>query len=126
VCLPPPTNRLFFLNTLFWPPPPPPPPHTHTHTCKRTRHCVKFTHFHPYPHDAYACPHCNCTARQVELAKQWSYIDTYGAFYVHCGATSMGCPADADTHPTHGELPNAPYQSAQIRVGTDSAGECVG
>ena len=34
----------------------------------------------------------------------------------------MGCPADSDTHPTHGELPNAPYQCAQICVGADDNG----
>jgi len=61
--------------------------------------------------------------RPVELSKQWSYIDTYGSFFVHCGATSMGCPMEADDHPVHGELPNAPYQKAHIGVGSDTRGD---
>jgi len=63
--------------------------------------------------------------RKVELSKQWSYLDTYGAFFVHCGATSMGCPGEADDHPLHGELPNAPYHSAALSVGEDELGEYV-
>ena len=32
----------------------------------------------------------------------------YGAFFAHCGATSMGCTMEADDHAVHGELPNSP------------------
>jgi hypothetical protein len=52
------------------------------------------------------------------------YLATYGAFLVHCGATAMGVPVPAkgDTHPLHGELPNAPYDSAFVAAGTDARG----
>lgn len=42
--------------------------------------------------------------RPVELSKQWSFIDTYGAFFVHCGAMSMGCPMEADNHPVRSNV----------------------
>jgi hypothetical protein len=54
------------------------------------------------------------------------YLETYGAFLVHCGATAMGGPSAEDTHPLHGELPNAPYQTAFLVVGSDQRGEYVG
>jgi hypothetical protein len=50
------------------------------------------------------------------------YLQTYGGFLIHCGATAMGVPAPEDTHPLHGELPNAPYQKAQLRIGEDARG----
>lgn len=50
------------------------------------------------------------------------YLDTYGAFLIHCGITAMGVPDVGDTHPLHGELPNAPYQSAWIEAGEDVQG----
>ncbi len=52
------------------------------------------------------------------------YLATYGGFLVHCGATAMGVPAPAkgDTHPLHGELPNAPYDSAFVTTGEDARG----
>jgi len=50
------------------------------------------------------------------------YLDNYGAFLVHCGASAMGNPAPEDTHPLHGELPNAQFQSAELRFGTDNGG----
>ena len=43
-----------------------------------------------------------------------AYLENYGGFLLHCGATAMGVPAGADTHPLHGELPNAPYQKAWL------------
>ena len=51
-----------------------------------------------------------------------NYLETYGGFLLHCGATAMGVPAQGDTHPLHGELPNARYQSAFIRTGEDENG----
>jgi len=53
------------------------------------------------------------------------YLETYGAFAIHCGATAMGVPMGEDTHPLHGELPNAPYQNAWIVVGEDEGGEYI-
>ena len=55
-----------------------------------------------------------------------NYLETYGGFLLHCGATAMGVPAAGDTHPVHGELPNAPYQSAYVVVGADEDGEYIG
>ncbi len=53
------------------------------------------------------------------------YTRNYGAFLLHCGATAMGNPAPGDTHPLHGELPNAQLQQAQLIFGTDGAGGYV-
>ncbi len=54
------------------------------------------------------------------------YLETYGGFLIHCGATAMGVPAGPDTHPLHGELPNAPYQKAWLVVGEDARGAYIG
>ncbi len=43
-----------------------------------------------------------------------SYLETYGAFFIHCGLTGMGAPGPQDRHPLHGELPNAPFQTSFI------------
>lgn len=55
-----------------------------------------------------------------------TYLNTYGGFALHCGATAMGVPTESDTHPVHGELPNAPYQSAQLLIGQDERGPYLG
>lgn len=54
------------------------------------------------------------------------YLSTYGGFLLHCGATAMGVPTDADSHPLHGELPNAPYQRAYVVTGSDARGAYIG
>lgn len=54
------------------------------------------------------------------------YLETYGGFLLHCGFTAMGVPAAGDTHPLHGELPNAPYKSAYLIVGKDARGSYIG
>jgi len=54
------------------------------------------------------------------------FLSTYGAFLLHCGATVMGSPGPDDTHPLHGELPNAPYQSAALVFGADEKGDYIG
>lgn len=54
------------------------------------------------------------------------YLATYGAFFIHCGVTAMGNPAPKDTHPLHGELPNAPYQDAYLIAGHDADGPFMG
>jgi hypothetical protein len=54
------------------------------------------------------------------------YLETYGGFLLHCGATAMGVPSKEDTHPLHGELPNAPYQKAHLVVGQDERGTYIG
>jgi hypothetical protein len=54
------------------------------------------------------------------------YLETYGGLLIHCGATAMGVPTEGDTHPLHGELPNAPFQEAHLVVGQDRAGPYIG
>jgi hypothetical protein len=54
-----------------------------------------------------------------------NYLETYGGFLLHCGATAMGVPGPNDNHPLHGELPNAPYQSAWLTTGTDQEGDFI-
>jgi len=46
------------------------------------------------------------------------YLSTYGAFFLHCGMTAMGNPGAGDTHPLHGEIPNAPF-SARLIAGEE-------
>jgi len=53
------------------------------------------------------------------------YLETYGGFLLHCGATAMGVPSKEDTHPLHGELPNAPYQEAYLVIGQDEKGPYI-
>ena len=55
-----------------------------------------------------------------------TYLETYGGFNLHCGFTSMGVPAAGDTHPLHGELPNAPYAKAWVVTGEDTKGRYIG
>jgi hypothetical protein len=54
------------------------------------------------------------------------FLETYGGFLLHCGATAMGVPTKEDTHPLHGELPNAPYPIASLVVGQDGQGAYLG
>lgn len=51
-----------------------------------------------------------------------AYLETYGGFLLHCGATAMGVPGPQDSHPLHGELPNAPYQKAVLMAAEDENG----
>ncbi|MCB1499764.1 MAG: DUF4432 family protein [Bauldia sp.] len=48
------------------------------------------------------------------------YLETYGAFFIHCGVTAMGNPGAGDTHPLHGELPNARFDTAELVVGEEN------
>jgi hypothetical protein len=54
-----------------------------------------------------------------------NYLQTYGGLLLHCGFTTMGVPSSQDTHPLHGELPNAPYQKAWLAVGEDDKGPYI-
>jgi len=54
------------------------------------------------------------------------YLASYGAFLIHCGVTATGGPGPGDTHPLHGDLPSARFQSARLILGTDSAGPYMG
>lgn len=46
----------------------------------------------------------------------------YGMFMAHCGITAMGGPGPEDSHPLHGELPHAAYESAFIEIRRDASG----
>jgi hypothetical protein len=54
------------------------------------------------------------------------YLENYGGFLLHCGATAMGVPTAQDTHPLHGELPNAQYEQAFLVLGEDERGTYLG
>jgi hypothetical protein len=54
------------------------------------------------------------------------FLETFGGFMQHCGAIAMGGPSAQDTHPLHGELPNALYQKAFVVVGEDERGAYIG
>jgi hypothetical protein len=55
-----------------------------------------------------------------------NFLSTFGGFMLHCGATAIGSPGPKDNHPVHGELPNAPYESAQVLLGEDESGTYIG
>ncbi|MBD3305848.1 DUF4432 family protein [candidate division KSB3 bacterium] len=76
---------------------------------------------------------CQLADRNLTMKSMFSqpnptqeYLATYGAFLVHCGATAMGVPSQEDSHPLHGELPNAPYTQAYLLVGEDERGTFLG
>lgn len=54
------------------------------------------------------------------------YLRNYGGFLIHCGFTTMGVPGPDDSHPLHGELPNATYDTAHIVLGEDETGPYIG
>jgi Domain of unknown function (DUF4432) len=54
------------------------------------------------------------------------FLRTYGGFLIHCGVTAMGPPGPEDDHPPHGELPNAPFQSARLLVDDSVEGPTIG
>lgn len=43
-------------------------------------------------------------------------VDTYGCFAFHSGLLANGCPAPADDHPLHGEMPCAQMRDAWLDV----------
>jgi hypothetical protein len=52
------------------------------------------------------------------------YLQTYGAFFIHCGLTAIGAPGPQDRHPLHGELPLARFETAVLHL-DDAAGVIV-
>ena len=60
-----------------------------------------------------------------EPVNSGDYLSNYGGFLLHCGATAMGNPGVGDTHPLHGELPNAIYQHAELKFGSGENGAFV-
>lgn len=57
-----------------------------------------------------------------EPRAEWDFRSNYGGFLVHCGANTMGTPGPDDMHLPHGELPNAPMESAWLELGEDADG----
>lgn len=53
------------------------------------------------------------------------YLGNYGGFLYHCGVSAFGAPQPEDTHPQHGEIPNAEYDEAYILCGEDEKGRYV-
>jgi hypothetical protein len=47
------------------------------------------------------------------------FLETFGGFLQHCGLLAMGAPGPGDSHPLHGELPNARFDKAWLTVGSD-------
>ncbi|MEM7301466.1 MAG: DUF4432 family protein [Pseudomonadota bacterium] len=45
-----------------------------------------------------------------------TYLETYGAFFLHCGVTAIGAPGPQDNHNLHGEIPNAPFTDARLVI----------
>ena len=70
----------------------------------------------------------NLTRRSMfdEPQATTDYLKTYGGFLIHCGFTAMGVPTASDSHPLHGELPNAAYQTAWLVLGEDENGPYIG
>lgn len=55
------------------------------------------------------------------------FLETYGAFFVHCGLGGLGDPGPTDKHKLHGELPLAPFSEAQLIIrAEDNTIELVG
>ena len=48
------------------------------------------------------------------------FLKNFGCFMLHCGALRVGSPSSGESHPLHGELPNAPYQNAWLVYGEDN------
>lgn len=63
--------------------------------------------------------------RPVDPMGRMTYLNTYGAFLLHCGAMRMGVPGPEDDHPLHGELPNAKYDEAWLDMGEDDQGAYI-
>jgi hypothetical protein len=67
---------------------------------------------------------CDLTMRNMFSQPRPSptVIGTYGCFMFHAGLLRNGCPAAADDHPLHGEMPCAPMDAAWLEVGDDAGG----
>lgn len=75
---------------------------------------------------------CNFLDRNLTMKSMFKepipnvdYLKSYGAFLLHCGATAMGVPSEKDSHPLHGELPNAEYEKAWLQIGEDENGKYI-
>ena len=52
------------------------------------------------------------------------FLATFGGFLVHCGGSANGIPGQAGA--LHGQLPNAPYETAELVLGEDEYGCFIG
>ncbi len=52
-----------------------------------------------------------------------TYLETYGGFLLHCGINSFGVPEEG--YPQHGEIPNADYDTAYVKIDEDDKGKYV-
>jgi len=51
-----------------------------------------------------------------------NFLQSFGAFMVHCGASRIGGPEPGESFPIHGHLPNATYEKVYLIGGSDSKG----
>lgn len=49
-----------------------------------------------------------------------SFLETYGAFFIHCGLTRTGAPTPEDAHPLHGELPLERFSHPRVLIDTEN------
>lgn len=54
------------------------------------------------------------------------FLSNFGGFLIHCGGSAHGTPGQEANRPLHGELPNAPYEAAEILLGDDEWGSYIG
>jgi len=52
-----------------------------------------------------------------------TYLENYGGFLYHCGLISFGAPDES--HPHHGEIPNAEYKNCYILCDSDENGKFI-
>ncbi len=63
----------------------------------------------------------------VKIPKQSNdFLENFGCFLLHCGATRVGAPTAKNNHPLHGDLPNAVYAEASLVTGNDEKGNYIG
>jgi len=51
-----------------------------------------------------------------EPSRSTDYLQSYGAFFIHCGLTGIGAPGPRDSHPLHGELPSAIFDNVTLEL----------
>lgn len=49
-------------------------------------------------------------------------LESFGAMFYHCGLLGTAAPGPGDSHPLHGELPQAPMGAAALEVGEGPGG----
>lgn len=69
----------------------------------------------------------DCTMKSIipEPVPGGSFLESFGAFFVHCGLTGMGAPGPFDNHPLHGEFAAAAIDEAWLEVDDEADGATV-